>query len=777
MVWVFLVLSVLGSVRLAAAEGDHLFHGASGLPHGVPDFCANASNVAQRSGNWSDAQIWSAGHAPSDGERVAVGTGATVIYDADGTAALPCVDVVGTLQFRTDVATTLRVGTLMVKPGGVLEIGTPAAPVAPEVTAQIVFLNAPLDTTADPEQYATGLIGFGTVHVHGAAKTPTFVRLAQEPLRGQTTLVMSEAPQGWRVGDRVVIPDTRQLRYNETGLQGSTLVPQWETLVISAINDKSITVTTPLRFDHRGARSSITGTLDFLPHVMNMSRNVILKSENPAGVRGHGLFSQRADVDIRFAEFTQMGRTTVKPLSSTTFGTNGAVTKVGTNQIGRYPIHMHHLMGPQGIKGRPSFTLLGNSIEDTTKWAITLHNSHYGLVESNVIFKSNGAGLMTEDGSESYNVIKHNMVVGSFGTGGRLGEGREGSGFWFRGVNNYVTDNVAANIMSDSFDSAYGYKYVLYFLGNVRIPRFQGADTTVNSNVIVKNANAMPILEFARNEVYGATESGLTYWWIGAWDIKPLATQWSVFKDLRVWNVHNRGIFHYPSGKVRVDGMVMRSTNPGSTSACCQVGIDFGDYFGSNFVLANSDIEGRMVGLLGSPKTGGTTLTVENSTIAARLGLGLTLHWHIGARADQFNPRRTIVRNVKFVALLGPSRAIGYNYAEGVGRSLVTRDEILVFNYNGVSGDNFQVYYPQQAATFVVPKTRLNTDGSPSMLASPEAGLTNQQNWAKYHIAIAGAIAPCGATRTGITGFACPVTTPLPSAPPSSPTNVRVVSN
>ncbi len=149
------------------------------------------------------------------------------------------------------------------------------------------------------------------------------------------------------------------------------------------------------------------------------------------------------------------------------------------------------------------------------------------------------------------------------------GEGREGNRYWFKGVNNYVTDNVAADIMSDANDAAYRFElHVPYHLGNVRIPKFQGADTTVDANVTVRNANAMPILEFARNEVYGATESGLTYWWVGAADTKPLATQWSVIKDLRVWNVHNRAIFHYPSSKMRIQGLIVRSTDPGPSSAC-----------------------------------------------------------------------------------------------------------------------------------------------------------------------------------------------------------------
>ena len=53
--------------------------------------------------------------------------------------------------------------------------------------------------------------------MHGAVKTPTFVRLAKEPLAGQTTLTIEQPATAWKAGDRIVIPDTRQLRESQRG--------------------------------------------------------------------------------------------------------------------------------------------------------------------------------------------------------------------------------------------------------------------------------------------------------------------------------------------------------------------------------------------------------------------------------------------------------------------------------------------------------------------------------------------------------------------------------
>jgi hypothetical protein len=44
------------------------------------------------------------------------------------------------------------------------------------------------------------------------------------------------------------------------------------------------------------------------------------------------------------------------------------------------------------------------------------------------------------------------------------------------------------------------------------------------------------------------------------------------------------------------------------------------------------------------------------------------------------------------------------------------------------------------------------------LIGSPEAGLTNAQNWTKYGIAIAGAVAPGSATTVdGIDGLVVPI--------------------
>jgi hypothetical protein len=89
-------------------------------------------------------------------------------------------------------------------------------------------------------------------------------------------------------------------------------------------------------------------------------------------------------------------------------------------------------------------------------------------------------------------------------------------------------------------------------------------------------------------------------------------------------------------------------------------------------------------------------------------------------------------------------------------------------------GDNFQVFYTQQAPTFVVPVSIFNPDGSRNLIGAPVAGLTNAQSWAQYHVAVAGSVATCSTTRNMIiNAYACPWTGTLPGAPRT----VRIVTS
>ncbi|WP_169978984.1 PKD domain-containing protein [Tautonia rosea] len=722
----------------------------------IPDFGANATIVSASSGSWSDPNTWSTGRLPTTDDVVAIQQGHTVSYDLVSDDSLKAVSIHAgaTLDFRTNIDTKMLVGTLLVRPDGALIVGTEANPVHSDVRAEIVIADRAIDTTFDPDQFGTGLIALGKVTMHGAAKSETFVNLAVEPKAGDTTLTLSQSVIGWQPGDQLILPDTSQWK-------GSL----FEELTLDSISPDGtiLTLRNPLQYHHLGARDG-EGNIDFLGDVGNLTRNLILRSENARGTRGHSMFTSRADVDIRYVQFADMGRTQNTLFDNTKYDSSGNVIHVGTNQLGRYALHMHHMMGPvETPENGYQYTLQGNSIvslgeTNPNRWGITIHESHYGLIQDNVVYNVAGAGIITENGSESFNVIAHNFVVRVNGTGHRSDAGggkdlgREGAGYWFGGTNNIIRENVAANISAPG--STYGYTY--YNQGIVRVPKFKGADTSMQGQFEFRNMKETPILDFTGNTVYG-THRGLTIWNLGAGITLTLPISTSVVKDFQAWHVLN-AFYNYPVNNLVLDGMIVRgdweqlkNVNIGST------GVSMTDYLGHNIVIRNADIQGVAAGIGVVTKVGDTrdteqatiSYTIEDSHLQNRTNVYIESMWAVTGGKEGLSPRKTIIDNVKFTPVNNLYVGLSSQYdiftkisLDGrPGRNLIQRDEIFVHNYNGVMGDNYQVYYEEQRADYVVPKS----EGE--ILASPEEGLTNQENWERYGIAMGGGIAPNSVVR------------------------------
>src|SRR6185503_10821032 len=688
---------------------------------------------------------WVGGQVPTSGDVVRIAAGHFVTID-DTSAVAYTVAIDGKLAFSPSVNTRLKVTNLQVMAGdmgmgtpGVLEIGTAAAPIAAGVTAEIVIANTPIGgSVADPLGFGTGIMIIGKATMHGTLRTPTFVRLAAEPRIGHTTLTLSQAASGWQVGDRLVLPDTRHIKETEvTGSGWVNAVNQWEERTVTAISadGRTVTLNSALTYDHLGARD-LNGVVDFLPHAGNLTRNVIIRSESATGTRGHVIATHMADVDIRYALFRDLGRTTYLPLNTT------------TNLIGRYPVHMHHLSGPMATPSNGyQFTLIGNavdggSVETKFKWGVTVHASHYGLVQDNVVYNYNGAGFATEDGSESFNVFDHNFALRGIGepndsvSEARMAMGTEGVGFWFRGPNNYVRNNVAANYQNPTTEGAYGFAYQFRFLGNIAVPNFKGAmDST---QFTTRNGNNMPILQFENNEAYGAMQGGFTLWWASSQDPQPAANaQESVIRNLKLWNIYNKTVYMYPSQKVTFDGLKIRGSFS-SASRCCGNGVYFADYSSKGIVIRNSDIQGVEEGIT-APEAGfgpEPNLTIENSYLRNAVNVAVPTNGSVNG--CWMNNKLVVINNTRFDAKPGRSLS-NISMVRDVSSApecLSKLDEARVYAYNGVATDNFQVYHS-------------NT----SVLSRPPSSCT-------------------ATTRAGINGLLCPIAPlggPVPPPPPPTP--------
>ena len=717
-------------------------------PHDrFPNFGANPTKIAGSSGYWSSSAIWEAPdgsptNSPGAGDIVSIPAGISVVYDLVSTAPIDTVSISGLLAFRTDINTALYVNNLLVLPCAELMVGSSAAPVLSTVKAEIVFSNSPLNTAADSEQYGNGLIALGRVNMHGAVKNLPFVRLAAEPTVGATSLTLSEAVSGWLPGDKVLLPDSRLVID-----PAPNHIPNHETVVISGVsaNGKTLTLATPLQFGHPGVRKQ-DGTLEYAPHVGNLSRNVVVRSQSANGVRGHVMFVENANIDVRYVSFGGLGRTTIAALDNTTFNSSGGVTHVGTNQAGRYPLYVNHVTGsgPLPANGH-RFTLVGNSVTCpldpmTFKWGITINDSDYGLIRDNVIFNWGGAGFVTESGLEDFNTIDHNYVVKISGNGASREDngfpGREGSGLWLFGSNNYIRNNVVANVPLRA--------YVLFH---------------------------SPILQFQNNETYGG-RAGLTMWEVnGAGTGQPnIHGPRQTIKDFLSWNNWEYGVgLGYPSFNVTFDGLIVRNY----PAALTGTGFTFGDYETYDFIVRNADIQGLKVGIIPPAKmninfaTGAGTFLLEDSYLRNYFNVFVETPNGAGnGQGGSIAPGTTTIRNVQFDTLPGvgnvtdnfgapiPQSSIFMAYNPRNGSNVVQRYEVLVEDYDGNQGEDFQVYYLEQHPTFIVPQTE-SVEG---LFGSPASGLSNYNNWLQYGIAISGSIAPCldNTSHAEIHGYVCP---------------------
>ena len=194
------------------------------------------------------------------------------------------------------------------------------------------------------------------------------------------------------------------------------------------------------------------------------------------------------------------------------------------------------------------------------------------------------------------------------------------------------------------------------------------------------------------------------------------------------------------------------------TSSIGPIGVSGGDYAQPGRKIVHANIQNNAIGVSFSTVTFGQPQWLRDSYLRNTINVSVgTLVWGSGKPA-QLQPRLVYIDNVVFATPNVPTlNRTWYNIKMsygGNGPNYILPDAIYVTNYNGVQGDNFRVYYYEQRPGFIVPQTNLVF--SPLLrknilIGSPDAGLTNLQNWELYGIAIAGGIVPESAVeRDGI---------------------------
>jgi hypothetical protein len=429
-------------------------------------------------GLWSEASTWKPARVPKQGDRVLISRDTFVEYNVESKETIRLVQIVGTLSFSRDRDTLLNVGLLkaqqsehcsesgfacdfegvnikgepIVAPGGssaALLIGTPQQPIPAEHKATIRLHYIDGMDKADAPAIACCS---ARMEIHGSPLSRTWVKLGADVAEGDATVTLSEPVTGWRVGDAVIITASEKAYAGRTFRNSDDVSTEERT--IKAIDGTTLTLDKPLEYEHYGSG-------EFRSEVANLSRNVVIESATPDGVRGHTVYHKFSTGGMSYARLAHLGK---------------------ENVLGRYAIHFH-LIGDT-MRGSQ---VRGMAIVDSHNRWVTIHGTEYLIVRDCVGYQSVGHGFFMEDGTEIYNLLEGNLGVQAY-QGKKLPgqvlpfDPNDGAAFWWSNGRNTLVRNVACE--NDEYGFRYDMRHSKYFDANLPITQPDGSTKKVDVRTI-----------------------------------------------------------------------------------------------------------------------------------------------------------------------------------------------------------------------------------------------------------------------------------------------------
>ncbi len=546
-----------------------------------------ATHVAVSNGSWFDPNTWAGGEVPGEGAKVVIPQGIEVQYDGESPVSLFTVRVDGALEFATDQNTFMEVDTFVVSPSGRLTIGTVDNPVDANVQAVIQIAdNGPINVAWDPMLLSRGVVSHGQFETHGAEKD-SFLKVAVDPMAGDTSMTLEAPPQGWQIGDKLVLTGTHLTESKEVApMTPRNDKTEDEELVITNIVGNVIYFDRPLQYDHEAPRA------DLKAYVANYSRNVRFETENaddvPVHQRGHVMLMHSDDIDVRYSEFLELGRTDKSERATDVMDLD--TVHSDSNVKARYSLHLHRA-GVSDVDN-PAY-LVGNSVWGSPGWGFVQHDSN-AILADNAAYDVYGAAFVAETGNE-IGRWSHNIAIKSIGNGGgakwhddvnAFDLGRTGAGFWFQGRLVDAVDNVAAGVPG-------GHGFVYMSRGNGVIPVDPATAPWSESLRYVDEAivNYPAITQFDNNEAF-AVGTGVEVIKAGAEQQHDVRT---VFDGFTAWEVRTGVHLQYTAHYTLKDIDVI-ATDRSSGAGAAGSGI-FIDVNSIDITINGAEISGFPIGV------------------------------------------------------------------------------------------------------------------------------------------------------------------------------------
>ena len=295
---------------------------------------------------WSDRASWGR-EALRTGDSVSIS--GRVLLDEDVQVSGLTIQQGGELVFHPHHSRTLE------STGNVVVEGRLAMqPSSPQEVHRIVFRG--VDERAfvgggmDVLDSDIGLwvMGHGRLRLKGSRRR-AWTRSDNGVPAGTRDITLQDEPDGWRVGDELVITPTRA----PGGGGNTTTAESYDYANVRSISERTVRLSSATRFHHPALN---VGTRDLGPEVLNLTRNVQI--EGTPGGRSH--------VFIHSSQ-----RQVVKQTSIRYAGPRQAADEFTEDVLGRYGLHFHLCEN-----GSRRSVVKGTVVRDCGGHAFVPHTSH-----------------------------------------------------------------------------------------------------------------------------------------------------------------------------------------------------------------------------------------------------------------------------------------------------------------------------------------------------------------------------------------------------------------
>lgn len=396
-----------------------------------------AEVAAVTSGQWSNPATWG-GNPPGAQEDVNIPAGITVTLDAN----VECGGIIvsGVLEVERANRTLLCDYLVVQGEDSRFQVGTSEDRFLQNFT--LTLKGLPGKTASMMGAKVLGAHNGGTVSIHGRDRVE-WTHLDAHAAAGATSLTLIE-PVDWEVGDSILVTSTR-LDWNEA---------ETRTITGLSADRRTFFFAEALAYPHSGGTITKTRASDGKSWTVNLraevgllSRNVKIQGDVASETDGFGGHIMIMDMGGQCCATS--GRAYIEGVELYRMGQKSL--------IGRYPMHWH-MVAEAGAGQYFKDSVVHRSFNR----AITIHGTESTLVENNFCYDHIGHGLFLEDGSERFNIIRRNVVLGTkrpapgeeiLDTDNQFDtvQNRSPASYWITNPNNILIDNVAAGTPGTGF--------------------------------------------------------------------------------------------------------------------------------------------------------------------------------------------------------------------------------------------------------------------------------------------------------------------------------------